>query len=119
MSRAAEEFDQGVPLLVGEQVAAYALLMRDEGLKEAGWVPCSPEWLATHPNECGSTPRLPGGPDLSHWHPQVTRADMRREIADWVVSGCFNHGPADSQEGWLDCHCPVADELRRKVRVTE
>lgn len=52
-----------------------------ETLTAAGWVPCSPEWLTAHPNECATAPRWsdgrgdrPGTDDvISHWHPQVTR----------------------------------------------
>ena len=43
---------------------------RDEVLREVGWEPCSPEWLAAHPGQCDSAPRVPGGHD-SHWHPQT------------------------------------------------
>lgn len=46
------------------------------------------------------------------------RAEERHEIADWIVSGCFYHGPDDNPEGWPDCHCVVTDDLRTR-RVTE
>lgn len=49
-------------------------------LREAGWTECSPEWLAAHPSECGTTPRVPGGSDVSHWHPDA--ALLRRLAAE-------------------------------------
>lgn len=55
---------------------------RAEVLREAGWEPCSPQWLAAHPTECGTAPRVVGDGDTSHWHPTVTRADVLREGAD-------------------------------------
>jgi hypothetical protein len=58
-----------VPEVVDRHVNRLIDAFRAEVLAEAGWVPCSPEWLAAHPNECGTAPRLPGAPDLSHWHP--------------------------------------------------
>ncbi|WP_237313822.1 hypothetical protein [Streptomyces sp. AMCC400023] len=39
-------------------------------LREVGWTECSPEWLSAHPGKCGTAPRVPGGPAVSHWHPQ-------------------------------------------------
>lgn len=53
---------------------------RAEVLAEAGWEPCSPQWLTAHPGECGTAPRVVGDGDTSHWHPTVTRAQVRREV---------------------------------------
>lgn len=53
---------------------------RDAVLREAGWAECSPEWLAAHPNECGTAPRVPGDSDVSHWHPELT-ADS--QVSAW------------------------------------
>jgi hypothetical protein len=46
-------------------------------------------------------------------------AQVLRDAADAVVSSCPDHQPADVQGSWIDCHCPVADELRRMAAVTE
>lgn len=51
-------------------------------LLRAGWVPCSPEWLAEHPGECGTAMRAIGRGDTSHWHPRETRRQILREAAD-------------------------------------
>ncbi|MBM9510046.1 hypothetical protein [Actinacidiphila acididurans] len=57
---------------------------RAAALCEAGWELCSPQWLAAHPGECGTAPRVPGDGDTSHWHPTVTRAEVLTESADAV-----------------------------------
>jgi hypothetical protein len=53
---------------------------RAETLREAGWAPCYPEWLTGHPGECPTAPRVPGDGATSHWHPAVTRAQVRAEV---------------------------------------
>lgn len=39
------------------------------------------------------------------------RAEVLHEAADAVVASCPDHTGAE--ESWMDCHCDVADELRR------
>lgn len=81
-------------------------------LREVGWTECSPEWLAAHPGECGTAPRVPGSRDVSHWHPQDTAAG--RVAADTppaeTCSNCRGSGldPRYSA-GDFDCpDCPAA-----------
>lgn len=77
-------------ILGSEDIASEAEAdIRSRTLREAGWVPCSPEWLTAHPNQCGIALRVPGDADTSHWHPSSTRAgtllEARKEIATWYV----------------------------------
>jgi hypothetical protein len=48
-------------------------------------------------------------------------AALLQKTAAEIVASCPEHGPRD--EAWIDCHCMVADELRRQasklLRVTE
>jgi hypothetical protein len=81
-----------------------------EILRAVGWEPCSPEWLDTHPNECGSAPRWSdrqgdqlqapeGGEMISHWHPQITRAQVVREEAIFLREiGTPTHGERTEHE---------------------
>lgn len=100
-------------------------------LREAGWAECSPEWLAAHPSECGSAPRVPGSPDVSHWHPDT--ALLRRIAAEAQTPVCVCGHPEGQhfEDACLVCDCgdyltPAAareviaryqDALKREVDV--
>lgn len=82
---------------------------RAEVLAEAGWAPCSPEWLATHPTECGTAPRLPGDGDVSHWHPLTAGAEIERlsaelgkDTREHVASG-FTPASIGAHTGFVSC----------------
>lgn len=46
----------------------------------------------------------------------VDRADVLREEAARIRAHCPDHLDADSAEGaWMDCHCPVADDMRKRA----
>jgi hypothetical protein len=69
-------------ILGSEEIASEAEAeIRARTLREAGWEPCSPEWLAAHPNQCGIALRVPGDANTSHWHPSSTRAGTLLEAA--------------------------------------
>lgn len=74
--------DDEAQALSGQMLDAF----RADTLREAGWVPCSPEWLAAHPGECDAAPRLPGDQTVSHWHPAASPVEewLRRRIAQDV-----------------------------------
>lgn len=35
--------------------------------------------------------------------------------ADDIVKHCPDHGPQDQARVWMDCHCAVADDFRRRA----
>jgi hypothetical protein len=35
--------------------------------------------------------------------------------ADAIVKHCPDHGPQDQDGTWMDCHCAVADDMRRRT----
>jgi len=35
--------------------------------------------------------------------------------ADLIVQHCPDHGPPDQPTVWIDCHCAVADDMRRRA----
>lgn len=78
---------------------AAAITARASTLREAGWVPCSPDWLAANPTGCATAPRVPGDADTSHWHP--ARAALPRR--------------GDAFEAWLKAQ---RDQYRDSVGPT-
>lgn len=109
------------------------LVDRDaETLTAAGWEPCSPEWLAAHPGECGTAPRvagydpfnMPDGLVIAHWHPTVTRAEVlaeaRTEVVGFLVkkSREYHGAPANRFESKADVLASMASKVSRgAVRV--
>lgn len=48
------------------------------------------------------------------------RAAVLREEAALIRAHCPDHLDADSAEGsWMDCHCPVADDIERRLAATQ
>ena len=43
------------------------------------------------------------------------RAKTLVEEADLIVAHCPQHGPRDQDGVWMDCHCPVADDMRHRA----
>lgn len=43
------------------------------------------------------------------------RAEVLRQEGDAIVKHCPDHGPQDQDGVWMDCHCDVADEMRRRA----
>lgn len=43
------------------------------------------------------------------------RAEILTAEADLIVRHCPNHNPAEQPTAWMDCHCPVADDMRRRA----
>jgi uncharacterized membrane protein YccC len=46
-----------------------------------------------------------------------SRAEVLRQEADEIVAHCPDH--TDGEEAWMDCHCDVADEMRRRASKAE
>ncbi|MGC5534306.1 hypothetical protein [Streptomyces sp. SR-10] len=57
--------------------------------------------------------RAEDGDMLNAIHP--SRAKVLTEEADEIVAYCPEH--SDNENTWLVCHCPVADEMRRRART--
>ncbi|MFX4294127.1 hypothetical protein [Streptomyces bohaiensis] len=47
-----------------------------------------------------------------------SRADVLREAADHLSGACLHHNP-DLDEGWPDCPCEYADDIRRLANLAE
>ena len=45
----------------------------------------------------------------------ATRTKTLIEEADAIVQHCPDHGPQDQNGVWMDCHCAVADDIRRRT----
>lgn len=45
-----------------------------------------------------------------------TWAAIVRQCADFISSSCFDHNP-ELTEGWSQCYCDMADELRFAANV--
>jgi hypothetical protein len=43
--------------------------------------------------------------------------DLLHQEADLIVAHCPKHGPKDQTGFWLDCHCAVADDMRRRAEA--
>lgn len=92
-------------ILADAPAVSSAPVDRAAVLREVGWTECSPEWLATHPGECGTAPRVPGGPDVSHWHPQA--AELRR-MADETPQPTST-APLAANLPLVKGHCPACN----------
>jgi hypothetical protein len=61
---------------------------------------------------------------IARWRAAATRAPadraaVLREEAALIRAHCPDHLDADSVEGaWMDCHCPVADDIERRLAAT-
>lgn len=47
----------------------------------------------------------------------TTRAKVLATEADEIVTHCPDHGPQDQDGCWMDCHCAVADDIRRRLAL--
>lgn len=45
----------------------------------------------------------------------ATRTKTLVEEADLIVTHCPDHSPQDQDGVWMDCHCDVADDMRRRA----
>lgn len=64
-----------------------------------------------------------GVPPVVHEHLtkllDAYKAEVLRQESDAIVKHCPDHGPQDQDGVWMDCHCAVADEMRRRAAKTE
>jgi hypothetical protein len=73
--------EENDPYRVGQDKMADVILEQlDEHYRKllvatGSWVPCSPEWLAAHPNQCATAARAPGYDGISHLHPALPEGD--------------------------------------------
>lgn len=112
--------------------AAFALMERfQRKANEAEYVatPCSVGGCEPGGEPCSTHERLMAHAEGDHElcapdcgvHPvvlpaAVDRAAVLREEAARIRAHCPDHLDADSAEGaWTDCHCPVADDMERRV----
>jgi hypothetical protein len=47
----------------------------------------------------------------------ATRTKTLTVEADEIVLHCPDHGPKDQDGVWMDCHCAVADDIRRRAAL--
>lgn len=48
----------------------------------------------------------------------ATRTKALATEADEIVLHCPDHGPQDQEGVWMDCHCAVADDMRRRAAAS-
>jgi hypothetical protein len=47
----------------------------------------------------------------------VARAAVLTDEAALIELHCPDHGPQDQDGVWMDCHCPVAEDMRKRAAV--